>query len=385
MSDFMSLHANLFPSIGFIQFQITPADPKKNIHRVTTELSKVQPDLHSLVILPELWATGYAFRKMDILADQTEEILDRLSEIARQYSITFGGSLPEKVVEDGHYCLYNTFYFIGGGHIFGKIRKQYLFASTQEDMWFSAGGYQKAVTTPFGMIGGCICSDIRFPHVAHQFCQQGAQIFTVAAQWPESRIDHWCVLLKARAIENQTFLVACNGLGSCNGIQLGGNSLIIDPSGKVLINAKNREGAFFVPVNWKIQDEVRKNFNTVAPQRGPVDYCEKIADPEECIQLITRRTLFGQRVICVRLLRENLDVGLINFLQKNRKSCDYLVVVPETARLQEEDVAHSEAASKPPLDLSLLAALDCVDIVVDGAAECLAALENTVERVVLWK
>ncbi len=370
MSAPISLHTNLFPSIGFIQLQVALGDPTKNVRRILEELSKVQPDLHSLVILPELWAMGPFYRKMDKYADQTDELLERLSEIASTYSIILGGTLPEKVERNGEVTLFNTFYFIGGDQIYGKIRKQYLIPTNYEDKWFSAGGYQKTVTTPFGTIGGCVCNDIRFPDVVSDLCQQGSHVFTVAAQWPKSNIDQWCTLLKARAIENQTFLVACNVVGACNGMQFGGNSIVIDPTGKILLNANHDEGAYFIPVNWRMQEDVRKNFNTVAMQRGPINYCDKIVTSDECIVNVTRRTLTGQKVICAHLKWKCLGDNLIDYLQKIRKSGDFLVIL-----------------SNPSLsssNLSHLAALDCVDMVVNVNEDCLALLDKMADKIVYW-
>ncbi len=372
MSDIISLHTNLFPSIGFIQLQAEPADPQKNVQRIQDELSKAPPDPHSLLILPEFWAMGPVLRKINILADKTEELLGQLSDIAEQYQITIAGTLPEKVERDGNIAVFNSIFYLGDGKLFGKIRKQYLLPTNHDESCFSPGGQQSPVITPFGLIGGCIGNDIRFPDVTSDLCQQGTNIFTVPAHWPKRNINHWCTLLRARAIENQTYLVACNSVGSTNGLQLGGNSMVIDPEGEILINAEQKEGAFFVPMNWRLQENARKTFNTVALKREPAHYLDKVVAPEECTLHVTRRTMTGLKVVCVRLKWQNISEELLAFLHNMRKKSDFLVIVPDQPLVS-------------TIHYSPLAALGCVDLVVQGIIPCWTTLENSVEQIVHWQ
>jgi predicted amidohydrolase len=88
--------------------------------------------------------------------------------------------------------------------------------------------------TGIGRIGLAVCYDLRFPELFRAMVDQGAEVFVVPAAWPAARTEHWRLLLRARAVENQAYVVACNGSGSADGTTLAGRSTIIDPWGELV-------------------------------------------------------------------------------------------------------------------------------------------------------
>jgi predicted amidohydrolase len=196
-----------------------------------------------LVVLPELWLAG-AF---DIHASQEyAEPLDgplvaAFSDIAAQERTWLHmGSFPERDA-DGH--TFNTsVLFDPDGTIAATYRKVHLFGfDGGEPSVMSAGEDYVVVDTPLGKTGLATCYDLRFPEQFRALVDAGAESFLITSGWPTKRIEHWRVLLRARAIEDLAWVVACNGVGVQGGTELGGFSAIIDPLGEIVVEADRSE------------------------------------------------------------------------------------------------------------------------------------------------
>jgi predicted amidohydrolase len=111
--------------------------------------------------------------------------------------------------------------------------------------------------TPFGKIAPCICFDIRFPEVARRAALMGAQILAVPAEFPRPRLDVWQTLLRARAIENQFFVVAANRVGRDSTGAFFGHSAIIGPTGEVLAEAGEDEEVLMARIDLAEIDAAR--------------------------------------------------------------------------------------------------------------------------------
>lgn len=191
-----------------------------------------------VAVLPEMWSGGFVTDDLDErLADEDGRRAKAfLSRLAGELQINIvGGSVATK--KGANY--YNTGYVANRqGRIIADYDKSHLFSFAGEDKRFSAGN--QLVTfdldgIPCGMI---ICYEIRFPEWARKQALAGTRVLFVPAQWPLPRVHHWRVLNQARAIENQIFVVAVNGCGEAvKDQQNAGNSMIIDPLGKVLADA----------------------------------------------------------------------------------------------------------------------------------------------------
>ena len=212
-------------------------DYKSNIENVIDILKSNDVEQGSTVLFPELIDYGYnlsLFRPLSFTP--FFKYKSELEEIAHSKSLTIllGGAFFDGFV------LENSIFMIRPK---GKLKPVYfknnLFGN--EDSVFYKGSDCKRVNIDGVNCGFHICFDIRFPELTRSFLPTRPEILFVSAAWPQKRIAHWEILLRARAIENQCFIVASNRTGTDNGIQFGGNSMIISPKGDVVAQAKDDE------------------------------------------------------------------------------------------------------------------------------------------------
>jgi predicted amidohydrolase len=164
-------------------------------------------------------------------------LVTALSGIAAQNQVWLhGGSFTERA-EDGQH--YNTsVLFSPDGELAAAYRKVHLFGfDGGETVLMSGGDELFVVETPLGPTGLATCYDLRFPELFRALVDGGASTILLTSGWPTPRIEHWDVLTRARAIENQAWVVACNEVGMQPGIQLGGHSVVVDPKGEVVARA----------------------------------------------------------------------------------------------------------------------------------------------------
>lgn len=360
----MVSEAPSFVSAGFFQFAIIPSAPAVNLERLCFALQKETPAPGTLLVLPELWGTGFVYPQLAELSRQTPWLLEQLSELAARYGLVLAGSLVERVDDDQETRLYNTLFFTTSDGVAGKIRKQHLFSYWREDKWLTAGDAPRPVTTASGLVGGLVCYDLRFPETAKVQCQQGASLLVVSAQWPLARISQWRTLLQARAIENQTFVLAANGCGMSNEIELGGHSLIIGPGGEILLEAGEEEELRVAALDPQDQQQLRERFNTVAPAPYPFDDQEKILTLADCVSIVGRRKQQGQRIVFTNGCFDILHAGHVDYLQQARKEGDFLVVGLNSDRSIRSIKGEKRPINEESRRARVLAGLGCVDAVV---------------------
>lgn len=210
-----------------------------------------------LVVLPELWPTGYfAFGDYEGTAEPLNGPTARtLSEAARTAGVHLhAGSVVERG-PDGR--LYNTSLLFGpDGALLQAYRKFHLFGhQSRETALLSHGDTLLAQGTAVGRVGLAACYDLRFPELFRVLAEDGAEVFAVIAAWPSARIAHWRLLLQARALENQAWVLACNASGRQGETELGGHSMAVDPWGRVVAEAG--AGAAAVEVAFDPADVAR--------------------------------------------------------------------------------------------------------------------------------
>lgn len=213
------------------------------------------------VMLPELWSTG-AF-DLDCAREHAQpidcELVSRISDIARKHSVWLhGGSFAERT---GAGEFFNCSVLFGpDGSIAGTYRKIHVFGYGGEAELMSAGDELVVVDTPLGPTGLATCYDLRFPEQFRALTALGAHAFLITSGWPTKRLDAWDVLVQARAIEDQAWVIACNQVGTQNGVQLGGHSVVVDPIGKVVSRAGVEETTVHATVDPAAVAEWRQEF-----------------------------------------------------------------------------------------------------------------------------
>ena len=241
--------------VALIQVAITDDEPvPARIARVLSLTADVAAT-HDVVVLPELWPIGaFAIDLMPVHAEPLDgPLCQELSRVAAQSGAwVFGGSFAEQVQpEPGGAGFYNTqVVFAPDGSLAGAYRKVHLFGfNGGETTVMSSGGEMVVVPGPLGSTGLATCYDLRFPELFRALVDRGAEAFVIPAGWPERRVTHWQVLARARAIENQAYVLACNQTGTHGGVPIAGGSMVIDPQGEVLAEAGPGEQVLSVEID----------------------------------------------------------------------------------------------------------------------------------------
>ena len=221
-----------------------------------------------LIVLPEAWYPGYfSFDGYQTASEMTPKLLDRLAALAAEAgSCIHAGSLIEG---DGGE-LYNTSYLFGpDGEKLGRYRKMHLFGyGSKEQEYLTPGTEAVVADTPLGRLGLAVCYDLRFPELFRRMTEKGAIGFLVASAWPYPRVEAWSTLLRARAIENQAFMIACNGAGQTGyETALCGRSAVIDPWGTTVASLDGEPGAITARIDLVAAQAARSKFPALADRR----------------------------------------------------------------------------------------------------------------------
>ncbi|WP_305044970.1 carbon-nitrogen family hydrolase [Geoalkalibacter sp.] len=216
-----------------VQFNIALGEIAANRAKALGALQRLADAGCELAVLPEMWSCGYDYRRLAELAEQTPRLLEELQELTARLGLVVVGSLPEKLGDK----LFNCATVIDRGALRGSYRKLHLFSNMGEDRFLAAGDRTLVAPTSVGRLGVAICYDLRFPELFRKLALEGAEILCLPAEWPKPRQEHWRTLLRARAIENQQFVVAANCCGIQGKLDFFGMSLLISPWGEVLAEA----------------------------------------------------------------------------------------------------------------------------------------------------
>ncbi|WP_404456415.1 carbon-nitrogen family hydrolase [Virgibacillus necropolis] len=249
-----------------IQLDINYGDPQSNFSRASEYIGKAVKSGADIILLPELWTTGYDLTRLDEIADdQAKKSIAFIQEQAKKYDVSLvGGSVAEKC-EDG---VRNTLLVIDNkGKLVHKYSKLHLFQLMDEHNYLEEGTDEAEFELAGADSAAFICYDIRFPEWMRKSALNGAKVMYVVAEWPKPRINHWKVLLQARAIENQCYVIACNRIGSDPKNEFGGMSLIIDPWGEVVAEGGETEEIVIGEIDFELVDEVRKRIPVFRDRR----------------------------------------------------------------------------------------------------------------------
>lgn len=222
-----------------------------------------------LVVLPELWPSGgFAAEAWAAEAEPLDgPTVAALAEAARGLGCHLhGGSFVERGA-DGR--LFNTSVLFGpDGGLVGVYRKVHTFGFDSGEAAVMGHGDEAVVRAlPFGGLGLATCYDLRFPEQFRLLLDGGMEVLALPAAWPLRRIDHWSLLARARAVENQVFVLACNTAGEHAGVRLGGHSAVIDPWGAVLAEAGEEEGVVTADIEPGEVARVRRVFPVLRDRR----------------------------------------------------------------------------------------------------------------------
>jgi predicted amidohydrolase len=209
-------------------------------------------DKNSLVVLPELFLTGFCYERLKEAVEFSEKSCQELLLFSKGLEITLVFTTLEQI--NGK--LFNSVKVFDRGEELLSRPKVKLFKPTGEHLYFKEGRESelKTVETSCGILAPVVCFELRFFPILQRLKEQGGELFTVCAQWGRARREHWELLTKGRAIELQRFVAASNGCGR----EMAGSSAIIDPWGRTLAEAKDAVGLISAQVNLSVIGQVEK-------------------------------------------------------------------------------------------------------------------------------
>lgn len=241
-------------------------DKRATFDRVRRLLDVAPPDPGALVVLPEMFSTGFSFDIARIAEGEDRETETFLSETAARLGVfMLGGVVTRGRSQKGRN---ENVVFDTSGRLICRYAKLFPFTFGGETDHYESGErievfrWHEATVAPF------VCYDLRFPEVFRCVVRRGVQVFTIIANWPVPREEHWLTLLRARAIENQSYVIGVNRCGADPKLTYSGRSQIIDPRGKVVADAGNKEAVLSTEIDLEALADYRRQFPALEDIRG---------------------------------------------------------------------------------------------------------------------
>lgn len=225
---------------------------KEKILHLLNDIGRVE-----LIIFPEMTLTGFTMRSEKKAEGIRGDSFRFFSAIAKEKSSNiFAG-----IIERRNTRIYNTLVHIKpDGNLVKLYRKIHPFSYSGEDKYYSAGVRPAMSKIRKWKIGLSICYDLRFPELYRKYGKKKCQLMVSIANWPDTRIENWKVLLKARAIENQCYMVGVNRVGNDPKFNYIGYSSIFDPIGTEIVSVGNEEKVIVAELNKDYVGEIREKF-----------------------------------------------------------------------------------------------------------------------------
>lgn len=240
------------------QLDIVWEDKPANHRRVRALLERDAPSAGTLVVLPEMFSTGFNM-KVHRVDEGEERPSERfMAQLAEELGIYVQGGVVNRATD--RRGLNQSVTFAPDGSEIARYTKLHPFSFAKEDRYYAGGEsiiifpWQEVVVAPF------ICYDLRFPEVFRSAARRKATLFTVIANWPAARENHWVTLLQARAIENQAYVLGVNRCGDDPWLTYSGRSLIVDPRGAIIADAGNAEGLISATIDLEDLAIYRRTF-----------------------------------------------------------------------------------------------------------------------------
>jgi predicted amidohydrolase len=218
----------------------------------------------TFVLLTEMFSTGFVVDRSDIGEPEGGPSSQFLSQMATQHNVWIGGSCPEVAGDDPR--PFNSFVLVspqGKQHRYHKIHP---FTYGGEDTYFRPGSEFVTVDVDGIRVTLFVCYDLRF---SDEFWKTATNtdVYLVPGNWPASRREHWMALLRARAIENQAFVVGCNRVGTGGGLNYAGDSRVINPLGEVIADAGDASTVLYADISSQEVQNVRTTFPFMQDRR----------------------------------------------------------------------------------------------------------------------
>lgn len=241
--------------IALVQYNPEWENKEENKQKVLSMINDIEGV--ELFVFPEMTLTGFTMKSKEMSETIQADSFRFFSSIAKEKSSNiFAG-----IIERRNNLIYNTLIHIKpDGNLVKLYRKLHPFSYSGENKHFNAGSKPAMTKIRNWKIGLTICYDLRFPELFRKYGKKRTQLIVNIANWPDTRIEHWRTLLKARAIENQCYIVGVNRVGKDPKLNYIGFSSLFDPMGKEIVAVENEEKIIQVELDKNYVNEVREKF-----------------------------------------------------------------------------------------------------------------------------
>lgn len=251
--------------IGLAQMDITWEHKEDNKEKCLSFINQAKNNNIDLLLFPEMTLTGFSMNAKELgeTSCETSESVMWFREKAKACSLNLGFGYIEKAEPKA----YNNFCIVSKeGNILSNYSKIHPFSFGLEAKYYKGGSHFCLTELEGVTIGSTICYDLRFPEL-YQILSHKAQVIAIIANWPEARREHWITLLKARAIENQCYILGVNKVGLWGNTNYSGDSMIVDPYGNVLCSASKGEELIYTDIDKKKVLQLREEFKVKYDRR----------------------------------------------------------------------------------------------------------------------
>ena len=239
-----------------IQSSLHWEDKKANLQMLEEKIFSIsQPT--EIVVLPEMFSTGFSMQPKKLAETMDGETVEWMKRIAAKKKIILTGSV---IIEEDRNFYNRLVWVLPNGQI-GYYDKRHLFAYGDEDQHYTAGKKRLIASVKGWKINLMVCYDLRFPVWSRQQGDFEYDVLIYVANWPERRVLAWTSLLRARAIENQSYVIGVNRTGDDgNKIPYTGESMAVDPMGEILYHKNDEEDVFTVTLDRSHLEKTREKF-----------------------------------------------------------------------------------------------------------------------------
>ena len=256
--------------VHLVQLDIRWEDKAANHARIRELLDPVALKRGDLVLLPEMFDTGFSIN-VETTNDADGASSGFMRNIATEHGVYTQGSVT--VIKDEKGRAFNrSLTFSPAGELISSYDKLHPFSYGRESERFDGGNHTSSFNWESDagdlLVFPTICFDLRFPELYRAGASRGAEAFTVIANWPSPRAEHWRTLLRARAIENLAYVFAVNRAGPDPHLDYPGRSAVISPKGEVLAEMDGAEGVQSVPIDPAEPKCWRSEFPVLADRRS---------------------------------------------------------------------------------------------------------------------
>lgn len=251
--------------VSIAQMPVLGNDPEGNLETAARAVGEAARRGSQLVVLPELWTSGIAYK--EAIAQGTPGRFDAVAamrDLACSNRVAVAGSA---LLRDGDRYKNALLLVSAQGELLARYDKLHAFAPMDEHLYIEPGGEAITVPMPWGRTGLAICYDLRFPELFRRLLDQSAELVILPAEWPHPRLEHWRTLIRARAIENQCFVVAANASGRQDRYHFCGHSAVIDPWGVAVAEAGEDDTVLTATIDLAEVARVRERFPVLKDRR----------------------------------------------------------------------------------------------------------------------